>query len=242
MIIHKFESQQVLNEVGAGMITAIAQMKPNAIIGLATGGTPVGIYEEIVKSHRKGRVSFRDVITFNLDEYVNLREDHPESYHAYMKHHLFDHIDIQMSNTNIPNGNAPDPIAESARYDQLLEQMGQVDMQILGIGHNGHIGFNEPGTELQCGTHLVELKQETREANARFFDSIDQVPTHALTMGVGSILKAKSIMLVVRGADKAEIVERALTGPITTDCPASLLQTHPHLIVLLDQEAGRNLK
>lgn len=241
MIIHKFESQQILNEVGAGMITALAQMNPHAVIGVATGGTPVGIYEEIVKSYRKGRVSFQNVTTFNLDEYVGLPEDHPESYHAYMKHHLFDHIDIQLNNTNIPNGNASDPHAECANYDARLEKIGQVDLQILGLGHNGHIGFNEPASELKSGTHVVELKQETREANARFFDTIDQVPTHAITMGVGSILKAKSIMLVVRGADKAQIVKKALTGPITTDCPASLLQTHPHLIVLLDNEAGSEL-
>jgi len=241
LIIHKFESQQELNEVGAGIITALVQTKPNAVLGLATGGTPVGIYEAIVSSYRKGRVSFKSVTTFNLDEYVGIAEDHPESYHAYMKHHLFDHIDVDMSRTNIPNGNAPDPIAESARYDRLLEDMGQVDLQILGLGHNGHIGFNEPDTFLHSGTHQVELKAETREANARFFDSIDEVPTHALTMGVGSILKAKSILLVVRGADKADILERALKGPITTDCPASLLQTHANLIVLVDNEAGRNL-
>jgi len=241
LIIHKFDSQQELNEVGAGIISALIQTKPNAALGLATGGTPVGIYEALVTGFRKGRFSFKNVTTFNLDEYAAIAENHPESYHTYMRHHLFDYVDIELANTNIPNGNAPDLLAECAEYDRKLEAIGQVDLQILGIGHNGHIGFNEPDAQLNSGTHLVKLKSETREANARFFDSIDDVPTHALTMGVGSILKAKTILLVVRGADKADIVHRALRGPITTECPASLLQTHANLIVLVDQEAGRLL-
>ncbi|MGG1556202.1 MULTISPECIES: glucosamine-6-phosphate deaminase [Paenibacillus] len=242
MNIHVFQNQQELNEAGAGIITSLVQMQPKAVLGLATGGTPVGIYEELVKTFNKGRVSFKQVTSFNLDEYVGLPIDHAESYHAYMNHHLFSHIDLPASSAHIPNGNAGDLEAECQRYNDLLEEAGQIDLQILGLGHNGHIGFNEPDDALTSGTHIVELKAETREANARFFDSIDEVPTHALTMGVGTILKAKTILLIVRGADKAEIVHRALTGPITTEVPATLLQTHPHLVVLLDAEAGRLFK
>ncbi|GAA3401772.1 glucosamine-6-phosphate deaminase [Paenibacillus hodogayensis] len=241
MNILTFRSTQELNEAGAGIITGLVQTNPRAVLGLATGGTPVGIYEEIVGSHRKGMVSFKSATSFNLDEYVGIAEDHPESYHAYMNHHLFAHVDFAKERNHIPNGNAADLEQECARYNQLLEDAKQIDLQLLGLGHNGHIGFNEPDHALVSGTHIVKLRDETREANARFFDSIEQVPTHALTMGVGTILKAKMILLVVRGADKAEIVHRALTGPITTECPASLLQTHPHVVVLLDNESGRLL-
>ncbi|WP_282937808.1 glucosamine-6-phosphate deaminase [Paenibacillus sp. RC67] len=237
-----FDSHEKLHESGASIITGLVQTNPRAVLGLATGGTPVGIYEEIVKSYQRGVVRFQDAISFNLDEYVGLPEDHAESYRNYMNTHLFNHIDLPRSQAHIPDGNAADPVAECRRYDKLLEQAKQIDLQLLGLGHNGHIGFNEPDHALISGTHVVELREETRKANARFFDSMDQVPTHALTMGVGTILKAKMILLVVKGADKAEIVHRALTGPITTDCPASLLQTHPHLVVLLDSEAGRLFK
>jgi len=239
MNIHRFQNTQELNEAGAGIIVGLVQLQPRAVLGLATGGTPVGIYEELVKTYQKGRISFKSVTSFNLDEYVGLPDGHPESYRSYMKNHLFDHVDLPAEQAHIPDGNAADLTAECRNYDRLLEDAKQIDLQILGLGHNGHIGFNEPDHALVSGTHLVELKPATREANARFFASPDEVPTHALTMGVGMILKAKTILLVVRGADKAEIVHQALTGPITTELPASLLQTHPHLVVLLDAEAGR---
>lgn len=239
MNILKFESQDKLNEAGAGIIAGLVQTNPKAVLGLATGGTPVGIYKDLVETHRQGMVSFKSVTTFNLDEYVDLPVDHPESYHAYMQQHLFAHIDANPAKIHIPDGNAGDLEQECIRYNSLLDDAQQIDLQLLGLGHNGHIGFNEPDHSLMSGTHIVKLKEETRVANARFFDSIDEVPTHALTMGVGTILKAKMILLVVRGADKAEIVHRALTGPITTECPASLLQTHPHVVVLLDSESWR---
>lgn len=239
MYVHIFDNEQELNETGAGIITGLVQTRPDAVLGLATGGTPVGIYEELVKTYRKGRVSFRKVTTFNLDEYVGLPVEHPESYYAYMQRHLFEHVDIAKERANLPDGNAPDLPAECARYDRLLAAAKQIDLQLLGLGHNGHIGFNEPDHALLSGTHIVELRPQTRAANARFFDSPEQVPTHALTMGVGSILKAKTVLLVVRGADKADVVKTALTGPITTEVPASLLQTHPHLVVLLDAAAGK---
>lgn len=234
-----FRSNAELNEAGAGIIVGLLQTNPKAILGLATGSTPIGIYEELVRQHRKGMVSFRQATSFNLDEYVGLSQDHTQSYHYYMRQHLFAHIDLPAERAHIPDGTAADLTAECERYNRLLDDAKQIDLQLLGLGHNGHIGFNEPDHSLISSTHVVELEAATREANARFFDSLADVPTHALTMGVGTILKAKTILLVVRGADKAEVVHRALTGPIATECPASLLQTHPNLVVLLDAEAGR---
>jgi glucosamine-6-phosphate deaminase len=241
MNILTFDSEDKLNEAGAGILASVVQTNPSAALGLATGGTPVGIYEQLVETHRRGLVSFSRVTTFNLDEYAGLPPEHPESYHAYMQQHLFRHVDLSPERTHIPNGNAADLAAECKRYNELVEQAGQLDLQLLGLGHNGHIGFNEPSHALLSGTHVVELAAETRAANARYFASLDEVPTQAVTMGVGTILKARMILLVVKGADKAQIVHRALTGPISTDCPASLLQTHPHLVVLLDRAAGRLL-
>ncbi|MCD9024866.1 glucosamine-6-phosphate deaminase [Cohnella silvisoli] len=241
MNILTFDSDEKLNEAAANIIIGQIQTTPRAVLGLATGGTPVGIYKEVVRDFQRGMFSFRNVTTFNLDEYVNLPIDHPESYHSYMNTHLFNHIDLPASQCHIPDGNASDTAAECRRYDESIELSGQIDLQLLGLGHNGHIGFNEPAHALIKGTHVVDLAEETLEANARFFDSIDDVPKQALTMGVGTILKAKKILLVVKGADKADIVHRALKGPITTDCPASLLQTHPNLIVLLDSTAAGKL-
>ncbi|MCI3919379.1 glucosamine-6-phosphate deaminase [Paenibacillus sp. TRM 82003] len=239
MNILQFPTDAELNEAGAGIVTSLVQTKPNAVLGLATGSTPIGIYREMIRTYNKGMLSYKHVTTFNLDEYVGLPADDPQSYARYMREHLFDHIDAAPERIHIPSGTAPDPEDECRRYDALLEASGQIDLQLLGLGHNGHIGFNEPDHSLLRGTHVVELSKQTREANARFFDAEDKVPTHALTMGVGTILKAKTILLVVKGADKADIVHRALTGDIATECPASLLQTHPHLVVLLDAEAGR---
>lgn len=242
MNILTFATEAETNTAGANIITSLVQTNPNATLGLATGSTPIGIYNEMIQLHQKGMVSYKHVKAFNLDEYVGLPSDHSQSYAYFMKEKLFQHIDISPSQTYIPNGTAADPQEECKEYDQLLDSIGQLDLQLLGLGHNGHIGFNEPNPSLVRGTHVVELKKETREANARFFDNQESVPTHAITMGVGGILKAKMIMLVVKGADKADIVHRALTGPITTECPASLLQTHPNLVVLLDAEAGRHFR
>jgi glucosamine-6-phosphate deaminase len=238
MDIRIFPRNALLNTAAAGLIAHLLQAKPNAVLGLATGGTPVGIYEELIKLYELQQIQFREAVTFNLDEYVGLPEAHDQSYHAYMQQHLFEHIDLPKQNIHIPNGNATDLKAECLRYNALLDVVKQIDLQILGLGHNGHIGFNEPDEGLVGGTHIVELKEETRLANARYFNNLDEVPTHAITMGIGAILKAKSILLVVRGSDKAKIVHDALTGPITTENPASLLQTHPNLVVMLNSEAG----
>lgn len=242
MNIAIFSSEQELNEAGAQLVTGLVLSKPDAVLGLATGSTPIGIYREIIRAYDRKMVSFKRVRTFNLDEYVGLDANHPQSYRYYMNEHLFRHLDVAPENIHIPDGTAKDLAEECRRYDRLLEQLGPIDLQLLGIGHNGHIGFNEPDRELSGRTHVAELNESTRQANARFFQNMDEVPTHAVTMGVGDILKAKTVVLVAKGADKAEILHRALTGPITTDCPASLLQTHPRLIVLADAEAGRLLR
>lgn len=239
ILIH--DSPEQLNEAAALLIAGLLQHKPDAVLGLATGSTPIGLYRELVGMHKRGLVSFREATSFNLDEYAGLPKEHSQSYFTYMNEHLFSHVDLPAERTNIPDGMAADLQEECTRYDAKLEAAGQIDLQILGLGHNGHIGFNEPDTSLQAGTHAVTLHEETRKANARFFDSIDEVPTHAITMGMAPILKARTVLLMVRGEDKAAIVERALTGPITTECPASLLQTHPNLVVMLDSGAGRNL-
>ncbi|WP_127572591.1 glucosamine-6-phosphate deaminase [Paenibacillus xylaniclasticus] len=241
MNIQVFDSQEQLDEAAAQYLIDTVTQKPEAVLGLATGSTPIGIYNKLVEKHQRQGVSFRHITSFNLDEYVGLTADHKQSYAFYMQEHLFRHIDVSANQINLPNGMAESLEEECKRYNQLLEKH-PIDVQLLGLGHNGHIGFNEPADALTGGTHIVELQEKTREANARFFNSKDEVPEKAVTMGVGSILKAKTIILAVRGADKADIVREALFGPITTQCPASLLQTHHNVIVLLDREAGRGLK
>ncbi|ACX63756.1 glucosamine-6-phosphate deaminase [Paenibacillus sp. cl141a] len=241
MNIYTFRDEEQFVQTGANLISSLLHTNPRATLGLATGSTPVGLYAKLIEMNRQGLVSFAQTTTYNLDEYVGLPENHPESYRTFMNEKFFNHVDIQMDRTHVPNGNAADPEAECLNYDKMLEEYGPVDLQLLGLGHNGHIGFNEPGESLSGGTHVVELQEKTRNANARFFPTLDDVPTHAITMGVATIMKARQILLLVRGEDKAEIVHRALTGPITTECPASLLQCHPNVVVLLDQGAGRLL-
>ncbi|OUM96614.1 MAG: glucosamine-6-phosphate deaminase [Thermobacillus sp. ZCTH02-B1] len=242
MKLNIFANQEQLHEAAAQTIIELLRQKPDAVLGLATGGTPVGIYEALAAAVRRGEVSFARATTFNLDEYVGLPPGHPETYRFYMEQHLFRHIDIPPEQTHIPDGNAPELERECERYERLLETAGRIDLMLLGLGHNGHIGFNEPGRVLHSRTHVAVLHPQTRKANARFFRTPEEVPTRAITMGLGSILKARTILLVVKGADKADIVHRALTGPLTTECPASLLQLHPHLVVMLDEEAATKIK
>ncbi|WP_148466485.1 glucosamine-6-phosphate deaminase [Paenibacillus sp. GM2] len=236
--IIKVNNEQQFNETGAGIIASLVQTNPRAKLGLATGSTPVGLYQRLIELYKEGVVSFKLASSYNLDEYIGLPEDHPESYRRFMNEKLFNHIDIPLKNTHVPSGNSSNAQQAADEYNRLLDEAGQVDLQLLGLGHNGHIGFNEPDEDLQGQTHVVSLDELTRQANARFFDSIEDVPTHAITMGIGSILKAKQILLMAKGKDKAEIVAKALKGPITTKCPASFLQTHPNVVVILDQEAG----
>lgn len=239
--IIKVNSEQQFNETGAGIIASLLQTNPKAKLGLATGSTPVGVYKRLIELYNEGVISFKNAQSYNLDEYVGLPENHQESYRRFMNEKLFNHIDIQLQNTHVPSGNAENLEQAADNYNRLLDQAGSMDLQFLGLGHNGHIGFNEPAEELQGPTHIVTLDEVTRSANARFFNSIDEVPTHAITMGIGCILKAKQILFMAKGADKAEILATALKGPVTTKCPASFLQTHANVVVLVDQAAGRLL-
>lgn len=242
MNIFKLNNNEDFVQTGANLIVSLLQSNPKSVLGLATGSSPVGVYARVVDMYQKGLVSFSKASTYNLDEYVGLPADHPQSYRSFMNEHLFQHIDIPLSRTHVPNGNAEDLEAECLAYDKMLEDNGPVDLQILGIGSNGHIGFNEPDASLSSGTHVVDLLDETIQANARFFPSQAEVPRQAITMGIASILKAKQIVLLVRGEEKADALKNALEGPITTQCPASLLQSHPNVVVLLDEGAGKWLK
>ena len=213
------------------------QQKPDSILGLATGSSPIHLYKEMVLGYKQKEVSFKQVKTFNLDEYVGMDHQDSHSYITFMKEHLFNHVDIDLSHVQIPNGKASDLSKECLRYDMLLKQH-QVDIQLLGIGSNGHIGFNEPGTPFDLMTHVVELNEQTRKDNASFFSSLEQVPTHALTMGIASILKAKRIILIAEGERKAHAIMQMIKGKITTDYPASILQTHPYVTVIVDTSAA----
>ncbi len=214
--------------------------KPDAILGFATGSTPLGLYTELAKRYENGEVSFKDVKSFNLDEYVGLDGTHDQSYRYFMNENLFSKIDIDIQKTNVPSG--LDTSAETAAaYDKAIEAAGGVEIQLLGIGNNGHIGFNEPGTPFGSITHMVELTDSTRQANKRFFNSIDEVPTHAVTMGIKTVMNAKSIILMAIGSAKADIIKATLQGPVTEEVPASVLQLHPNVEVYLDYDAASAL-
>jgi len=215
--------------------------KPNAVLGLPTGGTPLGMYAELAKAVREKRVDMGAITTFNLDEYCGLPASDPQSYFTFMNTNFYVPCAVAPSQTHIPNGGAPDPDAEARAYDTAIRAAGGIDLQVLGIGHNGHIGFNEPGTPPDARTHTVLLTEKTRHANARFFNTIDDVPTRAITMGIGTILEARELLLLANGADKADILAAALQGPLTPDNPASFLQTHPRLTVIADVTATGKL-
>ncbi len=226
-----------MSRKAASIMASLVVLKPDCVLGLATGSSPVGLYKELIARYESGELDFSGVKSVNLDEYVGLSPEHDQSYRYFMQDNLFDHINIAPENTNVPNGLADNAVAESERYDALMEAIGPIDMQLLGMGHNGHIGFNEPADYFPMGTHPVELKESTSSANARFFESIDDVPRSALTMGVGSIMKAKSILVVVSGEGKADIVAKAFAGPVTPEVPASILQMHPDVTVVGDEAA-----
>jgi len=215
--------------------------KPTAVLGLPTGGTPLGMYAELAKAVREGRADVGNITTFNLDEYCGLPAGDPQSYYTFMRVNLYAPCGLSPAKTHIPNGPAADPDAEARAYDDAIRAAGGIDLQVLGIGHNGHIGFNEPGTSPDSRTHAVLLTEETRRANARFFATLDDVPTRAITMGLQTILEAREILLIANGADKAEILAAALRGPVTPGNPASLLQTHPNVTVIADAAAAARL-
>lgn len=236
MIVHVFGDASQVAKAAASILSAQILRKPDSVLGLATGATPVATYERLVKLHKKGILDFSGVTTFNLDEYVGLPSDHQESYISFMKRHLFDQVNLKAS--YLPDGNAKDLAAECQRYEELITSTGGIDLQLLGIGSNGHIGFNEPGDNFVFGTNLTDLTQSTIEANKRFFDSADQVPRQAISMGIGTILSAQEILLLAMGKNKAEAVLGMVRGDITPKNPSSILKGHPRVTVLLDEDAA----
>lgn len=242
MIIYAGKDYNDVSRKAANIMSAQIIMKPDAVLGLATGSTPVGMYKQLIEWYKKGDLDFAKVTSVNLDEYKGLSGDNDQSYRYFMNHNLFDHININKENTSVPCGTAEDLQAECERYEQLVEQTGGVDIQLLGIGNNGHIAFNEPCEEFPEKTHVVDLTQNTIEANARFFESMDQVPKKALTMGIGTIMKAKKIVLLANGPKKAQTIYDTVYGPITPKVPASVLRLHPDVTIFVDEEAGALLK
>jgi glucosamine-6-phosphate deaminase len=210
---------------------------PSLTLGLATGSTPKGVYDYLIQDHNSNGTSYKQVKSVNLDEYIGLPAKDPNSYHYFMRQNLFNHLDINEMHTHIPNGAVSDLEDECIRYEKLIKELGGIDLQILGIGQNGHIGFNEPGTSFSSRTHIVTLAQNTREANSRFFNTIEEVPTHALTMGIASILESKEILLLISGESKAEALLKFMNGEISEDFPASSLNYHQNVTVIADRDA-----
>lgn len=233
---YKDMSRKAANIISAQIIT-----KPDCVLGLATGSSPIGTYDQLVEWYEKGDLDFSKVCSVNLDEYRGLDHEHDQSYYYFMHEHLFDRVNIDPANTNVPDGTEPDAEKECKRYEELIASYGGVDLQLLGLGHNGHIGFNEPAPAFDKVTHCVDLTESTIEANKRFFASADDVPRQAYTMGIGTIMKAKKILVVVSGADKADIVAKAFFGDVTPDVPASILQFHPDVTVVVDEAAAAKL-
>ena len=231
MRVLKVKSYDEMSLLAARMIGSQILLKPNSVLGLATGSSPIGTYKQLVEDYQRGILDFSQVTTVNLDEYFGLDGENNQSYRYFMNDNLFDHVNIVKSNTHVPNGVAEDIDAESERYETLIESLGGVDLQLLGIGLNGHIGFNEPADYFPTTVHGVKLTESTIQANARLFDRIEDVPTMAITMGIGTIMKAKKILLIA-GADKAEIIDRTVNGPVTPDVPASILQLHRDAIII----------
>ena len=229
------ETYAELSRLGADIIAEVIKTKSDAVLGLATGSSPVGIYESLVKKNKAGLLDFSKVISVNLDEYLGLDGNHEQSYRYFMNDNLFNHVNIDKANTYVPNGKAEDIVAECEAYDKRLQDFGGSDIQLLGIGLDGHVGFNEPDDCFTAQTHVVELDPSTIEANARFFASADEVPKSAITMGMQAIMQAKNVLLIANGPAKREIVEKAFKGPITPLVPASILQLHPSLTVIYSE-------
>ena len=241
MQTHVFQTNQQVGQAAATLIAAQLLRKPDSILGLATGSSPVPTYEALIRMHRQGVLDFARATSFNLDEYVGLAPGHPCSYHYFMQEHLFRHVNIRPENVHIPDGSAADLQAAAHAYDNAILAAGGIDLQLLGIGRNGHIGFNEPGEHFVYGCHRVALSPSTIEANKRFFPSEEAVPRHAVSLGIGSIMQARQVLLIATGEEKAEAVRRALEGDVSPLWQASILRTHPDVIFLLDQAAASRL-
>lgn len=237
MKIVKTTDYKDMSRKAANIISAQIIMKPDCVLGLATGSTPIGTYEKLVKRYKKGDLDFSRVKTVNLDEYKGLTRDNDQSYYYFMHEHLFNHVNIPEESTNVPDGTASDGDSECVRYEALIRELGGQDLQLLGLGHNGHIGFNEPSDSFAKTTHCVDLQERTIEANKRFFASADEVPKQAYTMGIGTIMQAKKILIIASGEDKADIIRDAFFGPVTPRVPASILQFHPDVTLVADASA-----
>ena len=237
MRIYQETDYEAMSRRAANLISAEVIRRPDCVLGLATGSTPVGTYRQLAAWNQRGDFSFKEVHTVNLDEYKDLAPTHDQSYRYFMQENLFNHIDIDPANTYVPDGLAADPAAECRRYDELVRSLGYADLQLLGLGRNGHIGFNEPCDSYVKETHVVNLTDSTIDANARFFATRNDVPRQALTMGIGCIMAARRVLLIASGADKAEAVYNAFCGPITPQCPASILQLHNDVVLVGDKAA-----
>ncbi len=237
MRIFKVENYDQLGVKAGEIVAAQIILKPNSVLGFATGSSPIGAYKYLIEKNKDGQIDFAKIRTVNLDEYKGLAPDNDQSYRYFMHQNLFSHVNIKPENTYLPNGLAKDTDAECAKYDETIEDLGGVDLQVLGIGHNGHIGFNEPSDSFSKGTNCVALTESTINANKRFFESEDDVPKFALTMGIKNIMDAKKILLLITGESKAEILKKALFGPITPHVPASILQLHSDVILVADKAA-----
>lgn len=238
MEVIKVKDYNELSEIAANIMIDAVTKKPNITLGLATGGTPVGLYENLVKDYQNNGTSYKEVTTFNLDEYIGLEKTHDQSYSFFMHDNLFDHIDITEENVHVPCGTSADHIQEAKNYEQLIDE-NPIDFQLIGIGVNGHIGFNEPGTHINSVTSVVQLTDSTIEANARYFEGNEQlVPTKAISMGIGTIRNAKQILLIITGLSKAKIVKQLIEDPASEDVPASLLKDHPNFTIIIDEEAA----
>ena len=236
------EDYKAMSRIAANIISAQIIMKPDCVLGLATGSSPEGTYAQLVEWYKKGDLDFSQVTSVNLDEYRGLSGDNDQSYRYFMNTHLFDHVNIDKSRTFVPNGLEPDSEKACREYDAVVEATGGVDLQLLGIGHTGHIGFNEPAKEFCKNTQCVDLTESTIEANKRFFEKEEDVPRQAYTMGIGTIMRAKKILLVASGEGKADIIAKAFTGPITPEVPASILQLHNDVTVVCDKAAMSKIK
>lgn len=230
-----------MSKVASEIVSQVVLDNPHAVLGLATGSSPIGLYNNLIEMYEQGTLSFANVSTVNLDEYVGLNKDHPQSYAYFMRNILFDHIDIDINNTHIPCGSAENLDEQCKQYSELLKNLRQ-DIQVLGIGSNGHIGFNEPNTPFDSQTHVVQLAESTIKDNSRLFNSIDEVPTQAITMGIANIMNARKIIVVANGANKADAVQKMVEGQVSESCPASVLQRHNDVVLVCDELAAAKLQ
>ncbi len=232
------EDYQSMSKKAALLVASQVTLKPNSVLGLATGSTPLGMYQELIAMYQLGEINFSEVISFNLDEYYRLPHDNSESYHYYMEHSFFKHVNIKARNTFIPDGMVDDVSKECREYEEQIRRSGGIDLQVLGIGANGHVGFNEPGERLNVTTDLVNLTDDTIAANSRFFDSMELVPKKAISVGMATILKANRVILLASGESKAEAIRDTVSGFVSTQTPSSLLQTHPEVTLIIDDGAA----